>query len=191
MENRRESNDGPEAGTAGSLEDSESVSHVDASAAAVFEQRLPTVYRWAVRLLGRHDEALDVTQDVAMRWLIQCRRQVPEQALGWLRKVTLNRAMDTLRMRRAARAFTEIFPRLSMTEKAASAPMAAEELRERVAAAMQQLSPMQREVIVAKLWDGLTFGEIGCELGIATPTAKTHYLRGLAAMRNQLDPNEY
>ncbi len=163
----------------------------DASTAAVFEQHRATVYRWAARLLGRHNEALDVTQDVGLRWLIQCRRELPEQALGWLRKVTLNRAMDVLRKRQKTRAAMEGFPSPAVTEEAASNTAAAAELRERVAAAMRQLSPMQREVIVDNLCDGLTFEQIGCELGIATPTAKTHYLRGLAAMRNQLDPNEY
>ena len=67
---------------------------------AVFERHRREVYGWAYRFLGRHHDALDAAQDVFLRWLAQSRRALPENPRGWLRQVTINRAIDLLRRRR-------------------------------------------------------------------------------------------
>ena len=157
-----------------------------AAAADLFERHRLEVYRWAVRLLGRHDDALDVTQDVGVRWLLQCRRQLPENPRGWLRRATLNRATDGLRtryVRQEAQRARRLRPPVT---EATDESLEHAELRQRVGQALATLSTMQREVLVAKLWDALTFAQIARELAIATPTAKTHYVRALAAIRDQL-----
>ena len=69
----------------------------------VFERYTHEVYGWAYRLLGRHHDALDVVQDVFVRWNNQCTQAPPRQPRGWLRKVTLNRALDIGRSRTARR----------------------------------------------------------------------------------------
>jgi RNA polymerase sigma factor (sigma-70 family) len=51
---------------------------------------------------------------------------------------------------------------------------------------MATLSERQRSVLLAKVFDGMTFAEIGREMGLSTPTVKTHYLRALRAMRDGL-----
>ena len=37
--------------------------------ARVFEEHRDEVYRWAYRLVGRHHDALDVAQDVFVKWI--------------------------------------------------------------------------------------------------------------------------
>ncbi|MFH0983584.1 MAG: RNA polymerase sigma factor [Planctomycetota bacterium] len=153
-------------------------------AVGVFEGHRREVYGWAYRLLGRHHDAQDTAQEVFLRWLAQSRRAVPENPRGWLRQVTVNRAIDQLRLRRTTVPPTEaVMPHSTASE---CDELEKRELRSEVAAALAQLTEAQRSVLVAKVYDGLTFAEIAIELGVAVPTAKTHYLRALSAVRDSL-----
>jgi len=149
-----------------------------------FERHRHEVYAWAYRLLGRHHDALDVAQDVFLRWVDQASDAAPAHPRAWLRRVTVNRAIDVLRER---------WPEGNAAALPDDAPahfdwVEDHELRDAVVRGLRSLSDAQRSVLVAKIYDGLTFAEIASELDIAIPTAKTHYLRALAAMRGELAP---
>jgi RNA polymerase sigma factor (sigma-70 family) len=148
----------------------------------IFQRYRHDVYGWAYRLLGRHHDALDVAQDVFLRWMRQVRRDPPDHPRSWLRSVTINRAIDLLRAPRPeALAGAETMSASSRGADRSEAEAA--ELRGQVAAAMAGLSEMQRSVLTAKIHDDLTFAQIAAEHGVAVPTVKTHYLRALRAVR--------
>lgn len=173
--------------------------------ASVFERYRRDVYGWAYRLLGRHHDALDAAQDVFLRWIDQSRRAAPENPRGWLRQVTVNRAIDLLRRRREAGSGCPIPPRhgeagrsrvgwgteCDVIETAAPRtglgdPVEREELRTDIVEALQNLTDAQRSVLIARVYDGLTFAQIAEEQGLAVPTVKTHYLRALSSVRGRL-----
>lgn len=52
---------------------------------------------------------------------------------------------------------------------------------------LAELPLAQREVIVARIWGGLTFEEIARLVGCALPTAHRRYQAGLADLRERLD----
>jgi RNA polymerase sigma-70 factor (ECF subfamily) len=56
-----------------------------------------------------------------------------------------------------------------------------------VASAVAALPPEQREVIVLKEYQGLTFVEIAEVLGVPLSTVKTRLYRGLAQLRHRLE----
>lgn len=151
-----------------------------------FETYTRDIYGWAYRLVGRHHDALDVVQDVFLKWSDQCTRQLPDRPRGWLRRVTLNRAADIVRRRKHETA--------NPSDAAPSAEVSAAEtmdgaaLRSDVAEALAELTDAQRGVLVAKIYDGLTFARIAEDLGVAVPTVKTHYLRAVRAVRRRLYP---
>jgi RNA polymerase sigma-70 factor (ECF subfamily) len=58
---------------------------------------------------------------------------------------------------------------------------------ERVNAAMQELPPEQREVIVLKFFHGMTFSEIGRVAGISPNTAASRYRYALDKLRLLLE----
>ena len=60
-----------------------------------------------------------------------------------------------------------------------------------VAAALGTLTQQQRSVVIAKVYDGLTFARIAEQMDLATPTVKTHYLRALQNLRKKLTPGSY
>ncbi len=159
----------------------------EASVAGAFEAHTNEVYGWAYRLLGRHHESLDVVQDVFLKWIGQCESETPDHARGWLRGVTINRAIDVIRQRRKINEASE-----STAPMAARAPRFAgvehDELRRDVAAAMGTLTDIQRSILVAKVYDGMTFAKISEELGVAVSTVKTHYVRAIGRISAKLQP---
>jgi RNA polymerase sigma-70 factor (ECF subfamily) len=63
-----------------------------------------------------------------------------------------------------------------------------DETQQALAAAIDGLPPDQREVLVMKIWNELTFGEIAGALGISQNTAASRYRYALAALRKMLLP---
>ena len=151
---------------------------------AAFETYRNEVYTWAYRLLGRHHDALDVAQDVFLRWVDQCGSSPPRNPRAWLRKVTIHRAIDFRRSNASRRTRETRSPTSSVHVDEST--VARDELRSDLADAVAALSEMQQSVLFAKVYDGLTFARIAAELEIALPTVKTHYLRAVCALRDRL-----
>jgi RNA polymerase sigma factor (sigma-70 family) len=64
----------------------------------------------------------------------------------------------------------------------------ADEAQLSLAAAVERLRHEQREVLIMKIWNELTFAEIGSALGISQNTAASRYRYGLAALRKVFQP---
>ncbi len=155
------------------------------ASSANFETYTSDVYGWAYRLLGRHHDALDVVQDVFLRWDAQCAKHAPDQPRPWLRRVTLNRAIDLRRQRRPAVRIDDV-PHPVAADDASASLLDREHLRDQIAAALDSLSEGQRLVLVAKVYDEMTFATIADEMDLAVSTVKTHYLRAVRALRDRL-----
>jgi RNA polymerase sigma-70 factor (ECF subfamily) len=168
-----------------------SVTETSSSAAAGFQPYTNEVYGWAFRVLGRHHDALDVVQDVFLRWAQQCRDRPPHRPRGWLRKVTLNRAIDLQRHRATSAAPVGLVDgAVDTTRQEPGAGVAIDQaaLRDDIASALDGLTDAQRGVLVAKVYDDLTFAQIADEMSLAVSTVKTHYLRAVRGLRDRLQP---
>jgi RNA polymerase sigma-70 factor (ECF subfamily) len=148
-----------------------------------FRTQRARVYRWAYAMCRRHDDALDVVQDVFLRMLDR-RPRLPNSAaaIAWLRRVTGRVVIDLWRAEsaRAARQASHVPP------ASPADAVEARELADLLRAALESLSEQQRLVLMGKCYDQMTFQQIADELGIAVPTAKTHYLRALSAVRERV-----
>src|SRR3989442_1716366 len=126
-----------------------------------------TTYRALVRFLYRKvwdaERAEDLAQEAFARALIH----KPESARGWLFIVAANMARDDAR--RAARERRHLTLLTAEPQESTSATdeaLEAESDRARVQAALDELSPRDREVLL--LWDsGLSYEEIAAQTGLA------------------------
>lgn len=146
-----------------------------------YESAKAQIYRWAYRLLQNEHDALDATQAVLLKALTAPATN-GERQRAWLRKVTINYCIDQIRRRREV---------VEQVEIASPGPAEVSELeraeqRERIAAALQNLSDTQRIVLLAKVHDQETFEDIARSLNISGSSVKTHYVRALQKMRRQL-----
>ncbi|MCG8405267.1 MAG: sigma-70 family RNA polymerase sigma factor [Phycisphaerales bacterium] len=152
----------------------------------VFEQYTQDVYNWAYRLLGHHHDALDVVQEVFLRWDRQCHREMPRQPRGWLRRVTLNRVVDFLRGRQSSLVATNETQEPSSMKVSQAEAVDRAVLRADIQNALDRLTEQQRSVLIAKVYDEMSFARIAEELSLAVPTVKTHYLRAVRVVRDRL-----
>jgi RNA polymerase sigma factor (sigma-70 family) len=145
------------------------------------------------RLYRRHAPALrlyarqwaaggeDLVHDAFVALARQARP--PDRVLPWLYRVVRNAALAD---RRAA-------ARRRRREAAAGAPEAwfsrADDRLDATAAAgmLGELPLDRREVIVARLWGGLTFEEVARLVGCSLPTAHRRYQAGLTELQERLD----
>jgi RNA polymerase sigma-70 factor, ECF subfamily len=164
---------------------------------AAFEQLVlrhqERVYRVALRLTGERETAFDVAQDVfvkAFRSLDQWKP--PGSFVGWLVRLTSNRAIDELRSRkrrRPDRLADAIRQRPKaehwLRERAESAGDSAahREIAERVHAALDALSPTQRKVFVLRHYEGMQMNEIAEALETSEGSVKVHLFRAVRKLR--------
>jgi RNA polymerase sigma-70 factor (ECF subfamily) len=126
-----------------------------------------TTYRALVRFLYRKVWDAERAEDLAQEAFTRALVHKPDNARGWLFVVAANMARDDAR--RAARERRHLT--LLKGEPAATAPPSdeivhAESERARVRAALEQLTPRDREVLL--LWDsGLSYDEIAAQTGLA------------------------
>lgn len=132
-------------------------------------------------------DAEDVVQEAFVRyWRNQ--RHLPGDPQALL-VVSVRRAALDLARREGRRAAREERADGGLEEREAHfGPVPGEdsERRERIEQALRELPAEQREVLVLKIWNELTFEQIGEILDIPPNTAASRYRYGLASLRKQL-----
>ena len=105
---------------------------------------------------------------------------------GFLAGVARNKAVDVVRREETRRRAKEsLLAEQEATSIQASATESIDE-RQRVTAALGQLSLPQREALVLAYYGGRTYREVAEELGIPEGTAKTRMRDGLSKLRELL-----
>ncbi len=140
------------------------------------------LYRTAVGILGRSQDAEDCVQEVFAA-LVRSRSKLPQvQDLAAYLFVALRRqaARHSTSRRRQPASLTDDYP---------EPPQAAVDPRsEALAAALRGLTVEQREVIALKINGELTFAEIGQVLKVSPNTAASRYRYALERLRERLNP---
>jgi len=145
------------------------------------------------RFIGSEDDARDLCQEAflkAYRNLGSFKQEA--RFSSWLYQIALNLCRDRLRRRRGRTMVS-----LDELEEGGAAmtmpgPTALDLLQERdvsrlVAGAIASLADEQREVIILKEYQGLTFLEIAQVLDMPISTVKTRLYRGLDQLRSRLE----
>lgn len=146
------------------------------------------------RVVGPSEDARDLCQEAflkAYRGLGTFKKDA--RFSSWLYQIALNVCRDRLRRRRGRHLVS--FDDLDEASQAASTPSVptplqlaeASDISHRVARAVADLPQDQREVIVLKEYQDLTFAEIADVLNLPLSTVKTRLYRGLVQLRERLE----
>jgi RNA polymerase sigma-70 factor (ECF subfamily) len=134
-------------------------------------------------------DAEDVVQEAFVRyWRHQ--RHLPGDH-GALLVTSIRRAAIDLARRESRRARREEKSGLGPEDDAGlfePVPGDDGERRREIEAALRRLPADQREVLVLKIWQELTFEQVAESLGIPLNTAASRYRYALAALRKELKP---
>jgi RNA polymerase sigma factor (sigma-70 family) len=148
-----------------------------------------------IRLLDEHTAAMvlyarqwcDAPEDIVHDAFLLLMREnaAPANPVGWLYQVVRNKSLNAARSgRRRVRHETAAASR----GEPWLVPAEGDRLDAAEAAqALEDLPVEQREVIVARLWGGLSFEEIAKINGTAASTAHRRYQQGIAALREKLE----
>jgi RNA polymerase sigma-70 factor (ECF subfamily) len=146
------------------------------------------------RILGNHDEARDLSQEAflkAYRALGTFKQEA--RFSSWLYQIAINATRDRLRRRRRRTdlSLDDVEERgdtvLRDAGPSALDLIESSDLSRVVAAAMAALPEEQREVVILKEYEGLTFPEIAQTLDVPLSTVKTRLYRGLGQLRVRLE----
>jgi RNA polymerase sigma-70 factor, ECF subfamily len=146
------------------------------------------------RFVGASEDARDLCQEAFLRAYRGLRTFKKDARFSsWLYQIALNVCRDRLRRRRG-RTLVSLDELDESGQEAAVLPgpspldlAEARDISDRVARAVASLPDEQREVIVLKEYQGLTFAEIADVLGVPLSTVKTRLYRGLVQLRQRLE----
>jgi RNA polymerase sigma-70 factor (ECF subfamily) len=128
-------------------------------------------------------DAEDVVQEAFVRfWRSRDRVDDP---IAYLYGCVKRCALDWRRSGRRRQRREEAAAR-SEADSLLIAPVEEDERRTAIEAALRSLPPNQAEVLVMKIWGGLSFPQIAAVLGIPANTAASRYRYALARLREQL-----
>ena len=167
----------------------------DFTAWMMSEQR--RVYGLCQHMLQDRDEADSATQDTflkAHRALQKSGAEDPAEPAKWLTRIAVNTCLDRLRSRRwqfwRRRAQT-VEDQEALHRTVSSAPEAEDhyfaiQIRQRLAAALGQLSDRQRAVFTLRHYQNFTMEEIAMALDLDAGTVKAHMHRAVTKLRQEL-----
>jgi RNA polymerase sigma-70 factor (ECF subfamily) len=136
------------------------------------------------RMLTRHaEDAEDALQDALLRVAGSPRRHV-ETPLAYLFAAVRNASLNVIRGQKRRRRREDAASRDG--EAVFQEPVERSEELAALNAALNAIPAPQREVVMLKVWGGLTFGEIAEMLGIPRPTAASRYRYALDVLHKRL-----
>jgi RNA polymerase sigma-70 factor (ECF subfamily) len=138
----------------------------------LYDASASRLIRYASTLTRQRDDAEDAVQAalvrIALRPGLLAKARYP---WAYLLKITRNEALNIVRRRRPMRSLNRPDSRIWSD----APPHGQEEIHQLVRLALRKLPSTQAEVVVLKIWEEMTFAEIGEILGQSPNTAASRY----------------
>jgi RNA polymerase sigma-70 factor (ECF subfamily) len=165
---------------------------------ALVERHSRAVYRLAHRMTGSPQDAEDVVQETFLRAYKQLGRFESRANFStWLHRIAVNCSIDLIRSR-AHRETGHDSMDLEHLGAAAEVPQAisasperlmlSTEVHDRINAAMEALSRMERAAFVLRHFEGQSIEDISRMLGLKANATKHSIFRAVRKMRTALEP---
>jgi RNA polymerase sigma-70 factor, ECF subfamily len=169
----------------------------ESACAELVSQHQRLVYQLALRLLGDHEEALDLSQDVFLQVFRTLPRFRAQSTLRtWLYRIVVNQAKNRQRWWRRRHRSAQVslddhirtHGELSSngTGSAPDRVLGQKELAARLESALLALPFDQRTAIVLREVEGLSYEEIAFSQGVAVGTVKSRLARARELLRAEL-----
>ena len=162
------------------------------------------VYRLAWRMTANSHEAEDIVQETFLRAYKQLHRFDGRAAFStWVHRIAVNCSLDLIRSRKRRQEVALAGPpdaapgeqsadrlllNLPSSDPSPERNLQSTQIREILAAAMQELSDMERCAFTMRHHDGLGIEEISRALGVQPNAAKHSIFRALKKLRRTLEP---
>lgn len=152
--------------------------------AQLVRQHQSRIFRHLLNLTGSREEALELSQEVFLKaWEALPDWRPEAQFHTWLYRIASNVAYDLLRRRRIVsyEPMAEDYDAPS-GEAGPEARLQARQAMAALDAALARLPAEQREIVLLREVEGLSYEELAATLGIDEGTVKSRLARGRAAL---------
>lgn len=148
----------------------------------------PALLRLAVMLTGHPSDAEDLLQTTLLRTVRHADRVAGMNApAAYLRQVMLNEHLS--HGRRLGRRVRTVPSDTMVGEPTVPSGAETVDLRDETWSWLAGLKPQQRAVLVLRYYEDLPDAEIATVLGCSESTVRSHAFRGLASLRERVDPS--
>jgi len=158
----------------------------EAALRLLYHRYLDRVFRFAVRLLGRPEEAEEIASETFLQAFRYARDYRGDGSFsGWLFRIARNLCLNRLRRGR----WLQVISLEELTEEGwnrGDDPAGEPILRLAVQEALRQLPPDYRTVLMMRDVDGLTNGEAAQAMGRSPAATKSLHFRARQALRDAL-----
>ncbi len=151
---------------------------------AWFDQHAAPLVLFAQQIVARRCDAEDAVQEGFVRFWKH--RGGTREPVAYLYACVRSCALDHLR-RRKRRRVREREASGSRDDHYLADSGHQEERRLMIERALREIPAQQRQVVVMKIWGGLTFAQIAAALEVPPNTAASRYRYGLEQLRKHLD----
>lgn len=166
----------------------------EAALRTLIERYEPQVAATVVGMLGPGDEADDVGQETFVRFYQSLDRFRGDAALGtYLTRIAINLSLNSLEQRKRRRwRFWSRDDDQAPPEPSVDGhdEQATREREQAVQAALAQLKPAFRAVVVLRMMEGYSTKEVAALLGIAEGTVLSRLSRGMKQLATILNPED-
>lgn len=163
------------------------------------ERHSRSLFRLAYRMTGNQQDAEDVVQESFLRAFKQLHRFDERASFGtWLYRIASNCSLDVVRARKRRGEYAPAASGESEADEVVQALPALDpdpermalsgELRERLAEAMDELSPTERTAFVLRHFEGMHMEEVSRVLACQPGAAKHSVFRAVQKLRRALEP---
>lgn len=156
---------------------------MDAEFREFVEARYTELLRMAYLLTGSPHEAEDLLQSALVKVMRRWRRV--DDPMAYLRRALVNQNISMWRRFRMREIVTEVLPERSQDDPADKVAQ-----RHALHAALRELPPRMRAVVVLRYVADLPEAEVAALLGCSAGSVKAQASRGLARLREALEPVE-
>ena len=155
------------------------------------------LFRLAFRMTGNEQDAEDVVQETFLRAYRQLGHFEARASFStWLYRIAANYSLDLIRMRRRHEEKRErgnsqdrdILQLIPETSPSPDRLLYGNEVKDRVNAALDELTAQERTAFVLRHFEGLSIDEIGQALGTGTNATKHSIFRAVQKLRRSLEP---
>ncbi|KAF6587410.1 RNA polymerase sigma factor [Paenibacillus sp. EKM211P] len=151
-------------------------------------QRQIFVYCW--RLLGSEQEAEEAVQDIFVNAFEKISRYKPTVGFSsWLYKMAYHHCLNLIRRKNLQRKFKlSLFTSTNMTSDSAAQVMERQLFSEPLSRALDQLNAEERNLLVLRIFEEKTFGEIGEIMNKSEDAIKKKYGRTKTKLKKIMEP---
>jgi RNA polymerase sigma-70 factor (ECF subfamily) len=167
----------------------ERIQHWDMEALAqVYDTYAPAIYRYAYRRTGHPDLAQEITADTFQRLLTALKHgNGPQRHLrAWLYRVAHNLVVDSYR-RQPQQGALPVDEVVLVEQSSHESNLEHKEQAARARAALQQLTPLQQQVVVLRFLEEMSLEEVANVVNRTVGAVKSLQHRALDSLRRILE----